>query len=386
MSIEGDLAVRLAWDGQRVLRVDIDSTRPFVAGRLMAGRGGAEAAAMLPRLYSICAHAQGAAASGAVEAATGRAPSAAVLADRAVVVVLETVQEYLWRLLIDWPRATDHAPVVPVIAAIRKTLAPVLARLSGGIAAVPELPEGLADELVALAEEHVFGEPLAEWFARDTAADFDGWVARGRTLPAVLERELVAKAPELGRSATMLMPAASAVELGEAVLPALEADPTYPRAPLWNGMTVETGALARTRDHPVIGALAARDGHTVATRMAARVVELGLLLGHLRDAGRPGVAPGPRWVEAFPVGDGEGLAAVQTARGLLLHRARVASGLVTDYRIVAPTEWNFHPAGPLVQGLEGAEATDAAVLERNARLAIQALDPCVACRVEVVRA
>ncbi len=386
MSIEGDLAVRLAWDGQRVLRVDIDSTRPFVAGRLMAGRGGAEAAAMLPRLYSICAHAQGAAASGAVEAATGRAPSAAVLADRAVVVVLETVQEYLWRLLIDWPRATDHAPVVPVIAAIRKTLAPVLARLSSGIAAVPELPEGLADELVALAEEHVFGEPLAEWFARDTAADFDGWVARGHTLPAVLERELVAKAPELGRSATMLMPAASAVELGEAVLPALEADPTYPRAPLWNGMTVETGALARTRDHPVIGALAARDGHTVATRMAARVVELGLLLGHLRDAGRPGVAPGPRWVEAFPVGDGEGLAAVQTARGLLLHRARVASGLVTDYRIVAPTEWNFHPAGPLVQGLEGAEATDAAVLERNARLAIQALDPCVACRVEVVRA
>lgn len=386
MSIEGDLAVRLAWDGQRVLRVDIDSTRPFVAGRLMAGRGGADAAAMLPRLYSICAHAQAAAASGAVEAAAGRPPAAAVLADRAVVVVLETLQEYLWRLLIDWPRAMDHAPVVPVIAAIRKTLAPVLARLSGSIAALPELPEDLAATLVALAEEHVYGEPLARWWARGGIADFDDWVATGRTLPAVLERELRAQASELGRSATMLMPVAAAAELAEAVLPALDADPTYPRAPLWNGMTVETGALARTRDHPVIAALAARDGHTVATRMAARLVELGLLLGQLHDFGGAEFTTGRRWVEAYPVAAGEGLAAVQTARGLLLHRARMASGLITDYRIVAPTEWNFHPAGPLVQGLEGAEATDAAVLERHARLAIQALDPCVACRVEVVRA
>jgi Ni,Fe-hydrogenase I large subunit len=386
MSLEGDLAVRLAWDGRRVRWVDIESTRPFVAGRLMAGRGGAEAAAMLPRLYSICAHAQGAAASGAVAAASGRPPSPEVLADRSIVVVLETLQEYLWRLLIDWPRAMDHAPVVSVIAAIRKSLAPVLARLSGDIDSVPELPEGLPGELVSLAEVHVYGEPLAAWQARSSAADFDGWVALGRTLPAVLEHELLAQAPELGRSSTMLMPAATAAELRAAVLPALDADLAYARAPMWNGMTVETGALARTRDHPIVAELCARDGYTVATRMAARVVELGLLLGQLRDAGRPDFDANSQWVQAFTVRDGEGLAAVQTARGLLLHRARMASGLVTDYRIVAPTEWNFHPAGPLVQGLEGTEATDAAGLERSARLAIQALDPCVACRVEVARA
>lgn len=386
MSLEGDLTVRLAWDGHRVQRVDIDSTRPLVAGRLMAGRGGAEAAAMLPRLYSICAHAQGAAAAGAVEAAGGRPPAPAVLAHRTLVVALETLQEYLWRLLIDWPRAMGHAPVVPVIAAIRKMLAPVLARLSGSIDTAPELPAGLPGELLALAETHVYGEPLADWFARGGVAGFDDWVATGRTLPPLLLRELYAQAPELGRSSTMLMPPASAAELRDAVLPALDADPAYARAPLWNGMTVETGALARTRDHPVVTELAARDGHTVATRMAARIVELGLLLGQLRDAGRPGIDADARWIEAFAVRDGEGLAAVQTARGLLLHRARMASGLVVDYRIVAPTEWNFHPAGPLVQGLEGTEAIDATVLERNTRLAIQALDPCVACRVEIARA
>ena len=77
---------------------------------------------------------------------------------------------------------------------------------------------------------------------------------------------------------------------------------------------------------------------------------------------------------------------MQTARGLLLHRATVTEGRVAGYQIVAPTEWNFHPQGALVRGLEGAAATDAMALERDARLIVQALDPCVACRVEVAGA
>jgi Ni,Fe-hydrogenase I large subunit len=71
---------------------------------------------------------------------------------------------------------------------------------------------------------------------------------------------------------------------------------------------------------------------------------------------------------------------------LLLHRATVTEVHVTGYQIVAPTEWNFHPQGALARGLEGAAATDAMALERDARLVVQALDPCVACRVEVAGA
>ena len=81
------------------------------------------------------------------------------------------------------------------------------------------------------------------------------------------------------------------------------------------------------------------------------------------------------------------MAWVQNARGLLLHRVALdAQGMVDDYRIVAPTEWNFHPDGALVHGLTGLAADDEARLVRQARLAVQALDPCVACRVEVVHA
>ena len=89
------------------------------------------------------------------------------------------------------------------------------------------------------------------------------------------------------------------------------------------------------------------------------------------------------WVQAIALAPGEGLGAVQTARGLLLHRARLADGRVAHYEIVAPTEWNFHPEGALVRGLRGLVTDDGAALEQQARLAVQALDPCVACAIEV---
>ena len=98
-----------------------------------------------------------------------------------------------------------------------------------------------------------------------------------------------------------------------------------------------------------------------------------------RDDAAP--APSPR-VLSVPLGNGEGLAAVETARGMLLHRARLVDQHVADYQIVAPTEWNFHPGGALATGLVGLEAREDVQLIGATRLAVHALDPCVAFRIE----
>ena len=73
---------------------------------------------------------------------------------------------------------------------------------------------------------------------------------------------------------------------------------------------------------------------------------------------------------------------MQTARGLLLHRVCLEEGRVAHYQIVAPTEWNFHPAGALVRGLRTIVTDDSEALEQRTRLAVQALDPCVAFHIE----
>jgi Ni,Fe-hydrogenase I large subunit len=162
----------------------------------------------------------------------------------------------------------------------------------------------------------------------------------------------------------------------------METDPDYARFPRWDGAPAETGALARQADAPLIAERLERDGRTASTRFVARLVELAALMRDLRARSARRVAA----VRSHALPNGVGLGLAETARGLLLHRVRVERGLVTEYGIVAPTEWNFHPQGPLARGLTGRSAADHGRLERDARLVVQSLDPCVACRVEVADA
>jgi hypothetical protein len=70
--IEGELTVRLDWNGERVTGVDVRSTRPFAATRILAGKTPVVAAATVPKLFAVCGGAQGAAAAGALVAAGAR--------------------------------------------------------------------------------------------------------------------------------------------------------------------------------------------------------------------------------------------------------------------------------------------------------------------------
>jgi hypothetical protein len=382
--IEGELTVRLDWDGRRVTGVDVRSTRPLAAPRILSGKTPAIAAATVPKLFAICGGAQGAAAASALVAAG----ATGVEADRVRNehgVGLEALQEYFWRLLIDWPQAMgDEADATPVASMRHRVAAAV--RTSDGRSTLgdPAAMRSLGAELSRLAAQSIYGMPPAGWLEQGGMPALESWITRGATMSAKLLGRMFAELPMLGRTDVGLMPAPRSATLMSVVVPALDRDPHYARAPTWDGLPVETGALARVRAHPLVAALATSAGHTAATRFVARLVDLALLLAELAGAPRP--ADALPWVQAFAVGEADGLAAVQTARGLLIHRVRIAEGRVADYRIVAPTEWNFHPQGALAQGLAGMTAENEVALKRQARLAVQALDPCVPCRVEIVDA
>ena len=76
-------------------------------------------------------------------------------------------------------------------------------------------------------------------------------------------------------------------------------------------------------------------------------------------------------------GVGVGIAQVEAARGLLIHRVAVAGERVRDYRILAPTEWNFHPRGAVALGLSVLPTADERTLSHLAGLFATAVDPCV---------
>lgn len=129
------------------------------------------------------------------------------------------------------------------------------------------------------------------------------------------------------------------------------------------------------------GALAARGledfgtGMGLSARLAASAETLAGLPGQIADA-LAQVTPTEARIP--PRSSGEGAATVETARGPLTHRVRVDDGIVTDCETDAPTEANFAPGGPVVTGLTG-QALDPVAAE----LHVFAIDPCVACSVEV---
>jgi Ni,Fe-hydrogenase I large subunit len=128
-----------------------------------------------------------------------------------------------------------------------------------------------------------------------------------------------------------------------------------------------------------------RYGSGLLTRLVARLLELASIPCHLnRIAQRLGQEMEPAPVPQATAESGSGLGVVEAARGRLIHRACVAGETIQRYQILAPTEWNFHPAGLVAEGLLGLSGGDEAILRQQARLFINAVDPCVDYAIEFV--
>jgi len=76
-------------------------------------------------------------------------------------------------------------------------------------------------------------------------------------------------------------------------------------------------------------------------------------------------------------GGGIGVAQVEAARGRLVHAVEMSGERVARYRILAPTEWTFHPEGAAARGLEQIAARGGEHRLTLARLFMTAVDPCV---------
>jgi Ni,Fe-hydrogenase I large subunit len=374
MAIEGELVVRVDWEAGHVKRAEALSQRPRVARQLLPGRSPGQAAAIVSTVFAICGRSQGVAAAAALEAASSREPSPPRAAARDRRVVAETLHEHFWRVLVDWPRLAFRDAELAAMGKVRTALAPWLE-------ASPDEAWTPLAEIAAIARQSVFGQDAAGWLAIATLDDLAQWWRHGATSVARVVADLMLAGPALGRSDVALLAPIDEEGLLGIIEPAIRAQDDFEEAPHWQGEARETGTLARMQSHPLVAAAASQWGHGIGARAVARLVELAQLVQVVA-----GSAPAERRHGASRVADGTGMSWVETARGLLIHRAQVEDERIADYRIVAPTEWNFHPRGAFVRGaLNLAPATPEA-LELQANWIVASLDPCVAWRVEVGRA
>lgn len=382
---EGSLRIRVQVEAGVIVAVALSSTRPVGMSAALVGREIGAAMRLLPRLFNLCGVAQAVAGLAAAETALGFVPPPPQTAARRFLVAAEALEQTAWRLLLDWPRSVGADPALDAMKRLRQLLSAPQPRLFpatawnriGGSPLVPNLAElgALLDGIEQGIYQAIYGLAPGDRQFPDDLRSFERWLCESSTSAAATLRHVREHGlADFGRSAVEPLPAFDAGAM-ERRLAAEDGDSFCARPDL-DGTVYETGALPRLWRHPLIAELRADYGNGLLVRLAARVIECHALLVELRGqlsliGEHPGTAP-------MNATTGVGLGVVESARGRLVHRLVVAEGRVTDYKILAPTEWNFHPEGSLAHGLMGARVGgDAAVIRRAITLLVTALDPCV---------
>lgn len=346
------------------------NTRPDWVARLTQGKPASTLPDLLSSLFNLCGHAHRLCASLALEAAGGATAS---LTDTArSTLQTETLREHLRRIGLDWPRQLAKTPV-----ACSRAQALALKALQACPVSMGASPAGQALDSSVLEVWlglQLLGMPARQWlgqwegnphgFMSDWCAGTPGW------LP-----ELLQGCKSVADLAMPGAPALSAQASREDLLALagdLRSTPSFTRQPLWRGHCAETGPWTRLNQQ------APERFDTPWLRLGARLAEL-VRLSLPDEPGRCGA----HWLQAGSacLGGNEGLAWIEMARGLLVHSVQLdGPGLdarVLVCRVVAPTEWNFHPQGAVAQVLETLPAGPAQQLEQRILALMAAFDPCV---------
>jgi len=380
----GFIAIDLYHRSGKVTGVNIASSRPEAIAQVFIGKTPEQVLDTVPLLFTLCGNAQAYAALQACRAALGMAAEPALDSARDMLVQLETLREHAWRILLDWP-------VFIGLVQDKKSLAALLKfdglfkqnlfrygeafKLDSLLAADTMLLNRLINKLEALIDAAIFNGGLADFQQLNTEIQLQDWLKQNDALPANLLNYVYNQGwAAAGQNDIACLPELEIAALNRHMQ---QQDLTaFSRTPHWQGRCVEATLLNRQLSQPLIIALHGRYGNGLVVRMSARLLEIALIPSRLRQL----LAQIKNKTDISSMSASNeriGLAQIHAARGLLIHRLDLHQGRVCDYCIVAPTDWNFHPQGVVVQGLKQLQTENSNDLQRQAELLINAVDPCV---------
>ncbi|UVO30641.1 nickel-dependent hydrogenase large subunit [Bradyrhizobium arachidis] len=325
-------------------------SRPPVM-RLFAGRPASSVLSALPRLFSLCLVAQQVAYLSAAEAARGEGATVKTVQRRVTAIVAERLTElvrglFVGRLALD---GTSAAAVRAVMQA---------ATVLGGVASEGDrgvaMREAVSQIRSALTELGILREIQSPEPGRAPAAtrltSFDGGPL---SLPTI-EQSFLSAADDLDVVGRLLIEGAS-----------------FSGAPELHGRIPETGVWARRAGREQIVPLDSGP----AERLKARVAEVARLFAWL-DGAEGDLEDGV--IASYSLGTRRGAAAVECARGRLYHAIELDDeDRIVRFELLAPTEWNFHARGPLVQSLKGSLLGAGPRGQDAVRTLVGSFDPCV---------
>jgi len=157
---------------------------------------------------------------------------------------------------------------------------------------------------------------------------------------------------------------------------------TVAKAVTYKERLYEVGPLARgmIAKEPMVKALHKRYKDSLVTRIFTRIHEVAQLLAYAKNClNRLDLREASCTLDAgLVVENFEGIGVVEAARGSLIHKIKVKNGLIDNYEIITPTQWNLSHGNDEEKGI----AIEAMVGSRSieeANYIFRAFDVCSVC-------
>nr|WP_254007608.1 nickel-dependent hydrogenase large subunit [Rhizobium sp. L1K21] len=344
-----------------VCAVEVESQRPQLLSRLFIGRAAEEAPRLAGQMFSLCGFSQSTAARLAVARAAGHPLSEDARRQAGAGLLAERVFETIRSLAMQWPGKL--APTIQAVVGQHLRDALKASRAIVAYAGMASMKTKEMSAPAALLKEACHGAGLR--------GKGEGPAANS-LLDAIL-CDVACDDVFMSRPAENL-----ALEDDDEVASMLSAVESYAARPSLPGRIMETGAYARYR-----GAISQTRANVLSQRLIARFHDLADALAELEAliAGQD-IALGDLMNDGHSEDCGFGT--VECARGRLYHSAQIDDeGRLLHYRILAPTEWNFHPAGPFVETLLTARIGSGETARLRVAKLAALFDPCVAFDIEM---
>jgi len=376
----GSIQIDLFHHAGHSTRVKITSTRPVTCTRVLLGKTPEQVLNIVPLLFTLCANAQAYAALLACRSSLGIVVEPEVDAAQHLLVQLETLREHAWRILLDWPKFVGLSPNKTAIAALLKfdkLSKQALFKHGEAFKLDSELNKEsthvtqLINELEVIINEAIFNGGLADFLKLVSEAHLTDWITDNSISAQLLKKIYNKNWTALGQNNMACLPQLTAMDVHNQMQQ--QGLTEFVKLPKWLGSCRESTLLNRQLEQPMINELSCRYGNGLLVRMVGRLSEVASITAQMRRQ----ISTNTISCSQAADNDGIGLAQVQAARGLLIHRLVLQQGQVYDYHIVAPTEWNFHPHGVVAASLKQLRAPDVEELHQQAEWLINAIDPCV---------
>jgi uptake hydrogenase large subunit len=321
-------------------------------------------------VFSVCSRAQLVSSLVACENATGVKINDDTKKYRMMSVKSETIKEHLIRIYLDWTKILQKKPQTNLAHDILKIHNELNLAIDNSIFTLSSQThktktndiKKILNTFRKHLEKNIFQTDISFWLQIDNLQDLYVWTKhKNNTITQMIRFILTNNIASAGTSTIKPLPT-----INENTIEDIINNKDFCRNPMINNECYETTTNTRTQSH-LLSDIKNHYGNGILHRVVAIITEVALYWQNI--ATNTHITTIKRY-------KGYGIGITEAARGRLIHVTKIKDEKITNYKIISPTSWNFHPNGLLTNAVKKLNG-DKKQLKQKIKMLVYLFDPCV---------